>query len=215
MTDYPGEIYSPRTKSNKYGVEYNESKETIIFAEDIKKLDDEVVAIETELGINPSGEYDSVAAFLQYLLSQIGDGVAAGLIVMWSGLIANIPDGWELCDGGDGRPDLREKFVRGAPTETEPGGTGGSETHTHVVSGSSVVKSINHRHSMSFMSGQETGFCTPCCRTCSYGMSYHHHHSVCGNTAYTNPSHNHTISITSQSCSTLPSYYEVLFLIKT
>lgn len=51
MTDFPGEIYSPRTKENKSGVVYDEGKKTITFAEDVTKLDDEVVAIETKLGI--------------------------------------------------------------------------------------------------------------------------------------------------------------------
>jgi hypothetical protein len=61
--------------------------------------------------------------------TQVG-GVPSGTIAMWHGLIADIPYGWTLCDGTDGTPDLREKFVRGAPDETEAGGTGGEATHT-------------------------------------------------------------------------------------
>jgi hypothetical protein len=30
-----------------------------------------------------------------------------GLIVMWNGNIRKIPDGWALCDGTQGTPDLR------------------------------------------------------------------------------------------------------------
>lgn len=52
----------------------------------------------------------------------------AGIIVMWAGLIANIPSGWNLCDGQNGTPDLRSKFIKGAAGEA--GGTGGSATHT-------------------------------------------------------------------------------------
>lgn len=37
-----------------------------------------------------------------------------GLICLWSGAIVDIPAGWSLCDGGGGRPDLRDKFVIGA-----------------------------------------------------------------------------------------------------
>lgn len=55
MTDYPGAVYSPRTKENKAGVVYDASKKTIGYVEDITKLDDEVVAVETELGTNPKG----------------------------------------------------------------------------------------------------------------------------------------------------------------
>jgi len=57
--------------------------------------------------------------------------VPSGLIVMWHGLIANIPTGWLLCNGTLGTPDLRDKFVKGAPPGIDPGGTGGSNTHTH------------------------------------------------------------------------------------
>ena len=37
-----------------------------------------------------------------------------GTIVMWSGSIATIPSSWALCDGSNGTPDLRDRFVVGA-----------------------------------------------------------------------------------------------------
>ena len=43
-----------------------------------------------------------------------GGNVETGTIVIWSGTIANIPTGWQLCDGTNGSPDLRDKFVVGA-----------------------------------------------------------------------------------------------------
>ena len=49
MADFPGAVYSPRFKKNKPGVEYDEGKSDIGFVEDVTKLDDEVVAIETFL----------------------------------------------------------------------------------------------------------------------------------------------------------------------
>lgn len=58
-------------------------------------------------------------------------GVPQGAIIMWSGLIAAIPAGYKLCDGTGGTPDLRDRFVRGAPAGVDPGGTGGADTHTH------------------------------------------------------------------------------------
>ena len=51
-----------------------------------------------------------------------GDGTAAptefapvpsGAILMWSGSSDLIPDGWLLCDGTNGTPDLRNRFVVG------------------------------------------------------------------------------------------------------
>ena len=38
-----------------------------------------------------------------------GGIVPPGGIIMWSG--TDIPDGWALCDGSDGTPDLRNRFV--------------------------------------------------------------------------------------------------------
>ena len=43
---FPDAIYSPRTKENKKGIIYDAEKTEIGYAEDITKLDDEVVAIE-------------------------------------------------------------------------------------------------------------------------------------------------------------------------
>jgi hypothetical protein len=36
-----------------------------------------------------------------------------GMIVMWSGDVTKIPTGWALCDGTNGTPDLRGRFVLG------------------------------------------------------------------------------------------------------
>lgn len=39
--------------------------------------------------------------------------VPIGAIVMWAGEINKIPTGWKLCDGQNGTPDLRAKFIVG------------------------------------------------------------------------------------------------------
>lgn len=52
-----------------------------------------------------------------------------GTIVIWSGSEDNVPEGWALCDGQNGRPDLRGKFVLGSSDSHEIGETGGEETH--------------------------------------------------------------------------------------
>ena len=63
----------------------------------------------------------------------LGFGLPPGTIAMWSGSLATIPSGWKLCDGTSGTPDLRSRFIRGAPPATDPGATGGSDTHSHVM----------------------------------------------------------------------------------
>lgn len=55
------------------------------------------------------------------------DAIPTGLIAMWHGLLANVPDGWVLCDGNNGTPNLLDRFVQGVATDsTDPGSTGGA-----------------------------------------------------------------------------------------
>ncbi len=54
-----------------------------------------------------------------------------GGIIMWSGAIEEIPDGWLLCDGQNGTPDLRDRFIVGAGNEYTENDTGG-EANTHL-----------------------------------------------------------------------------------
>ena len=40
--------------------------------------------------------------------------IPSGFIGQWHGAIATIPNGWALCDGNNGTPDLRDRFIVGA-----------------------------------------------------------------------------------------------------
>jgi hypothetical protein len=55
-----------------------------------------------------------------------------GSILIWSGAVVDIPAGYALCDGNNGTPDLRDRFVIGAGLTYNPGDIGGSATHTHT-----------------------------------------------------------------------------------
>jgi microcystin-dependent protein len=59
--------------------------------------------------------------------------IPQGTIVMWSGAISSIPSGWALCDGANGTPDLRDRFILGAGAGENPGEAGGSNTKTLTV----------------------------------------------------------------------------------
>lgn len=64
----------------------------------------------------------------------VGEGAAVrNMIVMWSGAIRDIPKGWFLCDGRNGTPDLRRRFILGIASDSE-GRTGGSRSHSHTTS---------------------------------------------------------------------------------
>jgi len=77
---YPGAIYSPRTKANAAGVVYDAAETTHLYAEDISKEDDEVVAIQTELGTDPAGSHATVKARIEALEAAPGVAFEAGTI---------------------------------------------------------------------------------------------------------------------------------------
>ena len=55
----------------------------------------------------------------------------ANSLIFWGQ--PTLPLGWSLCDGSDGTPDLRNKFLKCVDSAENPGGTGGSATHTHTT----------------------------------------------------------------------------------
>lgn len=73
----------------------------------------------------------------------------SGIICMWSGSSGTIPTGWYLCDGTNGTPDLRNKFIVGATSTYAVGATGGSAdatlvSHTHTA----TVTDPGHFHNL-------------------------------------------------------------------
>jgi len=99
-------------------------------ATDVKDAIDEV-----------KSEVDSVTASL----------IPTGVIVMWSGSTGSVPSGWALCNGSNGTPDLRDRFVVGAGNLYAVDATGGSKdavvvSHTHSFSGS-TGSAGSHSHS--------------------------------------------------------------------
>jgi len=81
--------------------------------------------------------------------------VFQGTITIWHGAVADIPGGRALCDGSNGTPDLRDKFIAGAGgAEYSPGDQGGAKTMPHTHTGPSHAHTgpshthtgPNHRH---------------------------------------------------------------------
>src|ERR1051325_1029282 len=85
--------------------------------------------------------------------------VPSGIITLWSGNTANVPDGWVLCDGNNGTPDLRDRFVVGAAGAYTVGDTGGAASHTHSVAmgGNATDTAGAHTHSLSGSTDAESG----------------------------------------------------------
>lgn len=80
----------------------------------------------------------------------------SGGIIMWYGNIASIPTGWYLCDGTNGTPDLRDKFLVCAGSTYAVGDVGGATTvtltepqlavHSHAVDSSTIDLAGDHTH---------------------------------------------------------------------
>lgn len=115
---------------------------------------------------NLLGYSESAIDFIDAALAgseSIVDAVAAlqaemvGMIVMWSGSVASIPSGWALCNGANGTPDLRDRFIVGAGSTYATGATGGANTvaltaaqmpsHTHSVN-INTNSAGNHAHNL-------------------------------------------------------------------
>jgi microcystin-dependent protein len=92
-----------------------------------------------------------------YANSLVGAGVPPGIITLWSG--STTPTGWALCNGSNGTPDLRDRFVVGAGSSYSVGDTGGNDnvslseanlpSHDHSSSGLYTNSDGGHSHSWS------------------------------------------------------------------
>lgn len=96
-----------------------------------------------------------LAQIISDLHSRITNAIPAGIIAAWSGTIATIPTGWVLCDGTNGTPDLRGRFIVGAGGGYTVGDTGGANSvtlsvaqvppHSHNIA-SHTHSVANHNH---------------------------------------------------------------------
>ena len=99
-------------------------------------------------------------ALLQHMENHL---VPPGAIIMWSGAINDIPVGWALCDGSNGTPDLRDRFIVGAGKSYNVGNTGGANTvalsinslppHTHGAGTLDTNTTGSHYHSFVMLEG--------------------------------------------------------------
>ena len=100
--------------------------------------------LDTTVGVTSSiqAQLDALSALVA--ANTLGNTPVGG-VIDYNGLIANIPNNWQLCDGTNGTQNLVDQFVFGTVTEAEIGDSGGSAdavlvSHTHTA---------NHAHSAS------------------------------------------------------------------
>ena len=80
-------------------------------------------------------------SFNRYSVSQNESSIPKGTILPWYGKSSDIPEGFALCDGTKGTPDLRNRFLVGAGSNYALGDTGGEDQVT--LTGTQIG---NHYH---------------------------------------------------------------------
>ncbi len=140
-----------------------------------------------------------------------------GMIMMWSGTIATIPSGWVLCNGSNGTPDLRDRFIVGATSDdagvakTNITGsltqTGGSKdaivvSHTHTA----TVTDPGHNHTINNTTTLGGGL---------MGSGTGPSGSVITNSNTTGISVSNSTAGSSGTNANLPPYYALAFIMKT
>lgn len=134
---------------------------------------------------------------------------------MWHGLIVDIPNGWALCDGTNGTPDLREKFVRGAEDGIDPGSEGGDTEHFHVSTGFSEYANLPHSHTVDITSLPVNYDNNDVTDTEGGVEEYSEHtHDLYGTTETGGQYHKHDNTLSSNYQEHLPPYYDILFIMK-
>ena len=127
---------------------------------------------------------------------------------------------WVLCDGGsDGKggtvPNLLGRMILGASDAHPAGSTGGSETHSHSLSGTvgdttlSVAQMASHKHSMSGWVGNKS---QPAGASGSHAVGAAVSQET--NTTGSSQSHSHTLSGTSGEADSLPPYYALALIMR-
>jgi hypothetical protein len=137
--------------------------------------------------------------------------IPAGIITMWSGSVASIPSGWVLCNGSNGTPDLRNRFIVGAGSTYAVAATGGSAdaivvSHTHTASTNTTGAHTHSYEAVGNFDGAQTlqNGSTPIGGTRQTASAGDHSHTVTVNSAGSSGTN-----------ANLPPYYALAFIMKT
>lgn len=164
----------------------------------------------------------ATTAFVQTALAS---AFSSGMIMMWSGTIATIPTGWVLCNGSNGTPDLRNRFVIGAHSDsagvaystvtgsnTQTGGTKDAINVSHTHTATSSVTDPGHTHTSQSNGAPNGGGAGACF---SSGQSNTPGQTTLSNTTGITVSTSISTEGSSGTNQNLPPYYALAFIMKT
>lgn len=75
---------------------------------------------------------------------KLHSGLPKYSIIMWGGPVDQVPDGWHICDGTNGTPNLRDRFIVGAGNKYKLSDVGGEENVT--LTKKIICQIINYQH---------------------------------------------------------------------
>jgi microcystin-dependent protein len=143
--------------------------------------------------------------------------IPANIIIIWSGLQNQLPEGWILCNGQNNTPDLRNRFVIGGGNNYSLNSTGGNKDavllpHTHTTTVSAVG---NHGHNVI---GNTAGSPGPGSPGGGVFLGINNRQFTGTATSSSNGAHTHSVSISNTGSSAinanLPPYYALAFIMK-
>jgi len=111
---------------------------------------------------NLIASYDNIYGILG-TVPATSSAFTTGMILLWSGAIGSIPSGFYLCNGANGTPDLRDRFIVGAGGSYSVAQTGGSAdaivvSHNHTATSTSTVTDPSHSHLFNIVAGNNSPF---------------------------------------------------------
>lgn len=162
--------------------------------------------------LNDTGETEALPPYrrLYWVKALVDAECPVNGIVIWNKTLGEMPEKFAMCDGANGTPDIREKFVYVAAIDSDVGNTGGAETHIH--SNSSVVAAGGHTHSITIsVTGSQNSE-----QASDYGgtsdMASAHNHSGSGD-FNTDANHTHTLGNTGAT-NHLPQYLYLYYMMR-
>ncbi len=141
------------------------------------------------LTADPSGNVVALASLNSPSIQKNGvELVPSGVICMWAGPASAIPAGWLLCNGANGTPDLRDRFIVGAGLSYGVGAAGGV-----AVQNVTTQSAGSHNHTGQTAAGGGQSLSASCDI-----QGAHNHTGYAGGTAITiaqMPGHTHGYTI--------------------
>lgn len=81
-----------------------------------------------------------------------------GSIVLWYGNAANVPLGWQICDGTNGTPNMGNHLAKGCDVDGNLNTNGGIFSHWHFLNPGTGIQAGNDFSSWVPMVSNESSF---------------------------------------------------------